>query len=106
MNEISQSKRIASQTRPSLKSPARRSLMKGMAGLGATPASSSLSAAVAAQTQSHQTGAPAHQVPPDQVEWGPFTPSCSGGRYLHLAYPPSILKGELQIGVTYTLWIP
>src|SRR3984893_4969155 len=106
MNEMSQNERIGSERLSSLESPARRLLMKGIAGLGATLASSSLSAAVAAQTERHQPGAPGKQVPPDQVEWGPFTPSCSGGRYLQLVYPPSTTKGELQIGVTYTLWIP
>ena len=57
MNEITQSERIASPRQPGLESPARRSLMKAMAGLGATLASSSLSPAIAAQTQSHQPGA-------------------------------------------------
>jgi hypothetical protein len=60
---------------------------------------------IAAQTQSHQP-APGIQVRPDQVGWGPFTPSSGGGRYLQLVYPPSTTKGELQIGVIYTLWIP
>ena len=106
MNEITQSERLASQRLPSLESPARRSLMKGMAGLGATLATSSLSPAIAAQTQSHQPKAPANQVPPDQVGWGPFTPSSSEGRYLQVTYPPSTTKGELQLGVIYTLWIP
>src|SRR6266851_9897775 len=90
----------------SLESPARRLLMKGMAGLGATLASSSLSPAIAAQTQSHQPEAPANPVPPVQGGWGPFAPSSGGGRYLQLVYPPSTTKGELQIGVIYTLWIP
>jgi len=56
MNEITRSERIASQRLLSLESPARRSLMKVIAGLGATLASSSLSPAIAAQTQSHQPG--------------------------------------------------
>jgi len=106
MNEITQSERIASQRLPSLESPARRSLMKAMAGLGATLASSSLSPAIAAQTQSHQPGSPANQVPADPVGWGPFTPSSGGGRCLQVTYPPSTTKGELQLGVIYTLWIP
>src|SRR6201987_546328 len=106
MNESSQSERIASQRLASLESPARRSLMKAMAGLGATLASSSLSPAFAAQTQSHQPGAPTNQVPPVQDGWGPFTPSSGAGRYLQLAYPPSTTKGELQLGAVYTLWTP
>src|SRR6202521_2147633 len=106
MNEITQSERIASERLSSLESPARRLLMKGMAGLGATLVSSSLSAAIAAQTQSHQPGAPGNQVPPVQGGWGPFTPSSGEGRYLQVVYPPSTTKGELQIGVIYTLWIP
>ena len=106
MNEITRSERIASQRLLSLESPARRSLMKVIAGLGATLASSSLSPAIAAQTQSHQPGSPANQVSPVQDLWGPFTPSSGAGRYLQLSYPPSTTKGELQIGVIYTLWIP
>jgi hypothetical protein len=106
MNKSSQTGRIASQGLPSLESPARRSLMKAMAGLGATLASSSLSPAIAAQTQSHHPEPPANQVPPVQDGWGPFTPSSGAGRYLQLAYPPSTTKGELQLGAVYTLWIP
>src|SRR5260370_292038 len=104
MNEITRSERIASERLSSLESPTRRLLRKGMAGLGATLVSSSLSEAIAAQT--HQPGAPGNQVPPDQVGWGPFTPSSGEGRYLQVVYPPSTTKGELQIGVIYTLWIP
>ena len=106
MNEITQSERITSQRLLSLESPARRSLIKAMAGLGATLASSSLSPAIAAQTQSRQPGAPGNQVPPVQDGWGPFTPSSGAGRYLQLVYPPSTTKGELQLGAVYTLWIP
>src|ERR1700730_11075633 len=104
MNEMSQNERIGSERLSSLESPTRRLLMKGMAGLGATLVSSSLSEAIAAQT--HQPVAPGNQVPPDQVGWGPFTPSSGEGRYLQVVYPPSTTKGELQIGVIYTLWIP
>src|SRR5580704_12670338 len=89
----------------SLESPARRVLIKGMAGLGATLASSSLTSAIA-QNQSHQPGTLGHQVSPVQSGWGPFTPSSGEGRYIQLAYPPSTTKGELQIGVVYTLWLP
>src|ERR1700676_2214567 len=106
MNEITQSERIASERLSSLESPTRRLLMKGMAGLGATLVSSSLSAAIAAQTQGREPGAPGNQVPPDQVGWGPLTPSSGEGRYLQVVYAPSTTKGELQIGVIYTLWIP
>src|ERR1700736_5256447 len=106
MNEITQSERLASQRLPSLESPARRSLMKGMGGLGATLATSSLSPAIAAQTQSPQPQATGNPVPPVQGGRGPFTASSGGGRYLQLVYPPSTTKGELQIGVIYTLWIP
>src|SRR5882762_10840970 len=101
MNEITQSERIASPSQPGLDSPARRSLMKAIAGLGATLASSPLSPAIAAQTQSHQPGSLGHQVSPVQGGWGPFTPSSGAGRYLQVAYPPSTTKGELQIGVIY-----
>src|SRR5258705_13843252 len=106
MNEINQNERIASERLSSLESPARRLLIKGMAGLGATLVSSSLSAAIAAQTQTHQPRAPGNKVPPDQVGWGPFTPSSGVGRYLQVVYAPSTTKGELQIGAIYTLWIP
>src|SRR5258708_35350270 len=102
MNESSQSV-IASQRTPSLEAPSRRLLLKGMAGLGATLASSSLSPASAAQTQ---PGSPAKQVLPAQDLWGPFTPSSGAGRSLQLVYPPSTTKGELQLGPVYTLWIP
>src|SRR6202162_5469715 len=98
MNEITQSERIASPSQPGLDSPARRSLMKAMAGLGVTLASSSLSPAIAAPAQSHQPEAPGNQVPPVQDLWGPFTPSSGAGRYLQLVYPPSTTKGELQLG--------
>src|ERR1700759_710044 len=106
MNERTQTDRIASQGPPSLESPTRRSLMKGVAGLGAAFVSSSFSPAIAAQTQGHQPGSPASQVSPAQNLWGPFTPSSGQGRYLHLAYPASTIKGELQLGAAYTLWIP
>src|SRR5260370_34266265 len=85
----------------SLESPTRRLLMKGMAGLGATLVSSSLSEAIAAQT--HQPGAPGNQVPPDQVGWGPFTPSSGEGLYLQVVYPSSTTKRELQIRFIYSL---
>jgi len=106
MNEITESNKIASQKQPGLESPGRRLLMKGMAGLGATLASSSLSPAVTAQTQTRQPVPPGNEIPPAPDAWGPFTPSTSAGQYLQLVYPPSTTKGELQIGVTYTLWIP
>src|SRR5262245_29897495 len=106
MNESSQRERIASPRLLSLESPARRSLMKAMAGLGATLASSSLSSAIADHTRSPQQGTPANQVPPVQDGWGPFTPSSGAGRYLHLVSPPSNAKGEPQLGAVYTLWIP
>src|SRR5438067_2402367 len=48
----------------------------------------------------------AHNVCPVQCGWGPFTPSSGEGRYLQLVYPPSTTRGDLQIGVIYTLWIP
>lgn len=38
--------------------------------------------------------------------WGPFTPSSHAGGYFKIVYPPSTAQGELQIGVTFTLWIP
>ena len=30
----------------------------------------------------------------------------ASGRYLEVSYPPSTEPGELQLGVTYTIWIP
>ncbi len=30
----------------------------------------------------------------------------AAGRYVEVEYPPSVVPGELQVGVTYTLWIP
>ncbi len=32
--------------------------------------------------------------------------AAAGGQYVEVAYPPSSQPGELQFGVTYTLWIP
>ncbi len=32
--------------------------------------------------------------------------ACAAGRYVHVDYPASTVAGELQIAVTYTLWIP
>src|SRR6201987_1938401 len=106
MNEITQSERIASQRQPSLESSARRSLMKAMEGLAATLASSSLSPAIAAQTQSHHPGTLGNQIPPAQDGWGPFTPSSGAGQYLQLVYPLSTTKGELHLGAVSPLWIP
>jgi hypothetical protein len=91
---------------PYLELLSRRSLIKGMAGLGATLATSSLAPAIAAQTQDHHPATPGLQVSPVQSGWGPFTPSNGAGRYLQLSYPPSTTKGELQLGVIYTLWLP
>jgi len=106
MNESSQSERIVSKRLLSLQAPTRRSLMKAMAGLGATFASSSRSLTVAAQPRSPQPAARTNHVPPAQDGWGPFIPSSGAGRYLRLVYTPSNTKGELQLGVVYTLWIP
>jgi len=33
-------------------------------------------------------------------------PASAAGRYLEVTYPPSTQPGELQLGVTYTLWLP
>src|SRR5258708_7686714 len=104
MNEITRSERIASERLSSLESPTRRLLMKGMAGLGATLVSSSLSGAIAAQTQ--RQGATGNQVTSEQVGGGNFSPSSGAGRYLPIVYQPSTTKAELRIGVIYTLWIP
>ena len=103
MNEITRKEILGSQRLACLESPSRRLLIKGMTGLGATLASSSLSAAIAAQTQGHQPATPDHQVSPVQGEWGPFTPSNGAGRYLRLVYPPSTNKGGCNL-VSFTLY--
>ena len=37
----------------------------------------------------------------------PITPPMGyTGKYMKVYYPPSTVKGELRLGVTYTLWIP
>jgi hypothetical protein len=77
-----------------------------MASLGAAFACPSLSPAIAAQIQGDQPKPPANRILPIEGGWGPFTPSSAVGRYLQLVYPSSTTKGELQIGVMYTLWIP
>src|SRR5678815_3189361 len=33
-------------------------------------------------------------------------PAEGAGKYFEVSYPPSKKAGELQIGVTYTLWVP
>jgi hypothetical protein len=107
MNMLSEVGNETAQTLDELESPARRVLVKGMAGIGATFVSASLaSAATLAQSQAGQTVAPRNSAAPSQSGWGPFTPSSRAGRYLQLVYPPSTTAGELQLGVTYTLWIP
>ena len=107
MNNVTEVGNEASQAFSALESPARRLFVKGVAGLGAAFASSSfVSAAVPAQAQSGQQGHPGNEIQPVQDAWGPFTPSSGTGRYLQIVYPPSTAKGELQLGVTYTLWIP
>jgi hypothetical protein len=90
-----------------LQSSGRRSFVKGMAGVGATLVSGSLlSRGVSAQTQAASVVPPGGEIPPVLGGWGPFTPSTDAGQYLQLVSPPSTVKGELQIGVTHTLWIP
>jgi hypothetical protein len=79
----------------------RREFVQAMAGLGAALTASS---SAAAQSQTRPPAIPGT----DKADsaWGPFTPSSSAGQYLQLVYPPSTKAGELQIGATYTLWIP
>ena len=97
MNKVSE----ASQTLAELESPERRLFVKGVAGLGAAFASSSLlSATVEAQADSRRKAPTGNGVSPAQGDWGPFTPSRNTGRYLQLEYPPSTTAGELQLGVT------
>ena len=107
MNEITGSQKETSQTLPEPESPSRRLFVRGVASLGAAIASSSLlSTAVPAQTHSRRQDPPDNGISPVNGGWGPFTPSSAAGRYLQVAYPPSTTPGELQLGVTYTLWIP
>jgi hypothetical protein len=105
MNNITEVGNEASQTFSELESPARRLFVKGVAGFGAAFASSSFVFA-AVPAQSGQQGRPGNEMQPVQDAWGPFTPSSGAGRYLQIVYPPSTTAGELQLGVTYTLWIP
>jgi hypothetical protein len=79
----------------------RRNFMRAVAGFGVTAVPSAL-----AQTQSRSPATSNSEGPLVSDKWGPFTPSSSAGRYLQLVYPPSTKAGELQVGVTYTLWIP
>jgi hypothetical protein len=107
MDKITEVGNEAAQTLAELESPTRRLLVKGMVGLSATLASASIaSAATPAQNQSRQTVPPGKEIATAQSGWEPITPSSSAGRYLQLEYPPSTTAGELQLGVTYTLWIP
>lgn len=102
MNEMTERK--ASRILPGSAPSSRRLVVKGIAGLGTALASSSLSAAALAQART--LSLPGNGIAPMQSEWGPFTPSSSSGQYLQLVYPPSAKTGELQIGATYTLWVP
>jgi hypothetical protein len=107
MSNITEVGNYASQTFAELESPARRLFVKGVAGLGAAIASSSLSSmAMPAQAHPRWQDPTGNGVSPAHDGWGPFTPSCRAGRYLQLEYPPSKTAGELQLGVKYTLWIP
>jgi hypothetical protein len=107
MNEITEGEQSGSDTLPRPESGSRRRFVNAMAGLGTALASSSLlSTAARAQTHARQPASPGNEQPPVFDGWGPFTPSSSAGQYLQLVYPPSAVAGELQIGVTYTLWIP
>ena len=107
MNKTTEVESHASQALAELESPARRQFVKGVAGLTAAVASSSLlSAGVPAEAQSRGQAASGDKNSSTPDLWGPFTPSSGLGRYLHIEYPPSTTAGELQIGVTYTLWIP
>ena len=105
MNRISDVKYDASQISAEPKSPERRLFVKGVAGLGAAFASSSLLSASVQAQDDFRSKAP-NAVSPGQGAWGPFTPSSNTGRYLQIEYPPLTKAGELQLGVTYTLWIP
>ena len=107
MNTVSEAAHEVSQTLAELESPERRLLVKGLAGLGAAFASSSvLSTTVPAQADSRHQDPPGKEISAAQSGWGPFTPSSNTGRYLQLEYPPSTTAGELQLAATYTLWIP
>jgi hypothetical protein len=104
MNEITKRETETSQTLLRPESTSRRQFVKGVAGLGATLTSSSLSFAALAQTQAPSSSG--NEISPVASAWGPFTPSSNAGQYLQLVYSPSTTAGELQIAVTYTLWIP
>jgi hypothetical protein len=107
MNKLPRVGNEASQTFAELESPARRLFVKGVVGLGAAIASSSvLSAAVPSRVDSRLQDPPGKESSPAESGWGPFKPSGSTGRYLQIEYPPSTAAGELQLGATYTLWIP
>lgn len=107
MNKSAEEVRLNPQVLHELDSPARRSFVKGIAGLGAALAASSvISEAEPAQSQTHAPESPSHAMSPVPDAWGPFTPSRNAGRYSQLTYPPLTKAGELPIGVTHTLWIP
>ena len=85
--------------------PRRRLFLKGIAGVAAAFASPSISSEVVATRIQMVTPAPGSN-PPVTDPWGPFTASSRAGQYLQVSYPASSTKGELQIGVTFTLWLP
>src|ERR1035441_2055094 len=95
----------ASQTFAELKSPPRRLFVKGVVGLGAAFASSSLlSAAVSAQDHSRRQAPPGNEISPAQGGWGPFTPSAApicerGGRpWRRLCLFIPLIRGGLRSG--------
>lgn len=89
------------------KSLERRSFVKGIASLSAGfTAAPMLSGRFQVLAQTSSLVPPGGEIPPVLGGWGPFTPSSEAGQYLQLAYPASTAANELQISVTYTLWIP
>ena len=91
-----------------LESQERRSFVKGVfalsAGAAATPLL--LSRSAHAQAGAAAPALPVNSWGPPGDDVAPIVPSSAAGSYFHVFYPASTTRGELQIAVNYTLWLP
>jgi pimeloyl-ACP methyl ester carboxylesterase len=106
MEKVTTDHDLSGKVHPS--SPGRRSLLQGIASLGAGSAAYSL---LRRPAEAQAIPAPQENIPPafrpaDHPD--PPTPpgSSRAGKYYQVIYPPSTTPGELQLGVHYTFWMP
>ncbi len=90
-----------------IESRERRSFVKSAftlsAGVAAAPL---LSRAARAQAGAAAPALPVNSWGPAGGDVAPIVPSSAVGSYFHVFYPASTTRGELQIAVNYTLWLP